>query len=694
MRRALLLVPLLAGCHDWQEGYDRCVSEGRCGTGGGAGGVSAGGGSGTGGGAATGGGATGGGSTGGSSGGGAGGSGGSGGAGGTGGGAMMPAVNLSWGTAEHDAGTLEPTQSASASLRLRNIGDLRSSVPTFELVDDAGVFDFTDMCGIELASQGFCSGTLTFRPVVPGTFRASLVARETASGSTATLPVIGVGRWADVAVRVLRSGTGMGSITFVNPPMNPCTNDAGCTYLVPRFSTVQLTAVPDESEVAGWSGACTSTTPNCTFTVSADAGATATVQLNLWSQVTVGISPAGIPGARVLSLDGGLDCPGDCSQRFPPGSTVILQATSTRSGTRPVRLSSQPSTLCAGSDAGACGFVMPMANVFVDAGFIGTNYIFPTSVLLPMDLTRAQYDTTCANLAADAGLFGGSWAAVLGNSGNSVPGVFSGRQGFIRPDGKPVVNTIDPLVAHVFYPPRVDERGRDLWTADAGAPLVVTGAGITGCFSWDMSGTSGAPAAGSASAGRGGWYQGAGSVLCSGGVGRIYCAQYLWNNPVSVPTPPRNSRFAFVTRVGVVGNYDADMLCQGDALYAGYDAGTYVALRATTSASALSRVRLDAGVWVRPDGVPLVESVADLAAGKLAAPNNMTVDNVEAGYLEYAWTGGMTIAQPAPDAMSNCNNWTSGSTAYSGSPVETTSGWFSAAVQNCGAGLRFYCLQQ
>jgi uncharacterized repeat protein (TIGR02543 family) len=72
----------------------------------------------------------------------------------------------------------------------------------------------------------------------------------------------------DPVVTVTRGGTAGGTVTSNTGGI---TCGAQCTGQVPSGTVMVLTAIPDgNATFEGWTGPCSGTMPNCTFTVSAD----------------------------------------------------------------------------------------------------------------------------------------------------------------------------------------------------------------------------------------------------------------------------------------------------------------------------------------------------------------------------------------------------------------------------------------
>jgi mannan endo-1,4-beta-mannosidase len=96
-----------------------------------------------------------------------------------------------------------------------------------------------------------------------------------------------------------------------------------CTQTYAQGTSVSLVPTPASGwTFTGWSGACTGTTVPCTVTMNADRNVTAT-----FTQATRTLTVAITGTGSVASDDGGIACPGDCTQVYPLNQAVQLTAT-------------------------------------------------------------------------------------------------------------------------------------------------------------------------------------------------------------------------------------------------------------------------------------------------------------------------------------------------------------------------------
>ena len=151
---------------------------------------------------------------------------------------------------------------------------------------------------------------------------------------------------------------------------------------------------------------------------------------------------------------------------------------------------------------------------------------------------------------------------------------------------------------------------------------------------------------------------------------------------------------AFVsTPTAVPGSFStlaaADAFCQANADQSGLP-GTYIAWLSTTGTNAIDRLAGSRG-WVRPDGVPFVDTPADLVAARIWSPLSVMADGTDAIFGNVAVVTGATAAGGL--ASSNCTDWTDPTgTTLTGQLSTTSSAWtFQVAQSLCGGPARIYC---
>jgi hypothetical protein len=294
-----------------------------------------------------------------------------------------------------------------------------------------------------------------------------------------------------------------------------------------------------------------------------------------------------------------------------------------------------------------------------------------------------------------------------------------GARGWLRPDGRLFVDTLDDLAeADVFYPLVLDENGDkvfgEVWTGtDPNGAAAASGDPPEFCGAW---GTVAAPEArafvGQNSAGTARWTQ-VGNAF-TGGLRdcseshHLYCFGVDFDEAVDpAPTNP-DGRIAFVAQSNAVrgdgcrlgqtppcGLAAFDQICADAAAGEGLE-GNFLALVATDGASAASRFDLSAGTepWVRRDGVPLFERSSDLASSSALLPVKFQVD----GTLSTApsvLTGALTAGTEG-SAATTCDDWSSdeGDDAIASRPQLGDEPWFNSQQLDCNVASTVLCFQE
>jgi hypothetical protein len=313
----------------------------------------------------------------------------------------------------------------------------------------------------------------------------------------------------------------------------------------------------------------------------------------------------------------------------------------------------------AASDSGDAGTSAERPPMYVSSGT--PNYMFVTSeTFVPIFSSLEVADQKCDDAAQAAGL-PGNYHAFLSTSAVDARDRIADARGWIRPDGAPFADRVADIArGWVISPPLIDERGHEL--ASGTAQWVATGTGGNGllqgdaCADWSGGG-SGQVYAGNPW-GTSEYWTTQTIQYCSTPL-HLYCFGIDHVSPVTIRPAEGKRAFlsdgAFANRIGVEG---ADQLCASEAFMAGLP-GTFLALLATTSASAASR--FPAGVphdWVRIDGMPLNRPGEDLlAGGRLAVPLNVTSRGIH--LATYVLTGiASSIDEPAASTADTCADWT------------------------------------
>jgi hypothetical protein len=183
-------------------------------------------------------------------------------------------------------------------------------------------------CGSDCVEE-YAAGTavtLTAQPETSSTFvgwsgsctgnaTTCVVTVDAAKSVTATFEL------GNFAVTAGKAGSGNGTITSTPAGIN-CGVD--CTESYPFNTEVTLTAqAAAGSEFTGWSGACTTSSPTCSLTVTNNRAVTATFASNTFSLT---VSKSGKGSGTVQSTPPGISCGSDCEEAYAAGAGVTLTA--------------------------------------------------------------------------------------------------------------------------------------------------------------------------------------------------------------------------------------------------------------------------------------------------------------------------------------------------------------------------------
>lgn len=393
---------------------------------------------------------------------------------------------------------------------------------------------------------------------------------------------------------------------------------------------------------------CTSAADNdCNGSVDRDEAACAppavTVSIESRGNATFGF---------VRSSPAGLDCSDPpCRASFPVGTLVTLESQTVSQFRHGFSGWGGP---CSGLDE--CSFVVS-ANVTVTAAFDPANLAFVTSATTTGNLGgREGGDALCNRLAAAAGQ-PGQYLAWLSTSTGSAIDRMRGARGWIRPDGLPVVDTLDDFEGDMFHPIRVDEARRDVGTLSvltASTPAGRIGPpGGVPCGDFTQGLPGGVVVDGGNTNAIGFRFSSFNQAACSV-LRPIYC--FGVDREVAIRPRPDAGRVAFVSRrfTPSGGRAGADQFCQTEASQLGLT-GSFKALLATSTASPASQFDLTGSPWIGLDGVRIASTARaffeavqwDTAPKPNGAQGNGGV-----------WVGGTTLTQ-AGTLQNTCNDWTS-----------------------------------
>jgi hypothetical protein len=136
-----------------------------------------------------------------------------------------------------------------------------------------------------------------------------------------------------------------------------------------------------------------------------------------------------------------------------------------------------------------------------------------------------------------------------------------------------------------------------------------------------------------------------------------------------------------------------DAICKARASAAGLpNASNFKAWLSDAGTNAKDRFSSN-GPWIRFDGIPIANSIADLTDGSLFAPINLSETGMYSGE-ENAWTG--SNVNGIKDT-NTCTNWTIGTSALNGIrgiASDAGSGW-STYTNTCdrASDMHLYCFE-
>lgn len=319
------------------------------------------------------------------------------------------------------------------------------------------------------------------------------------------------------------------------------------------------------------------------------------------------------------------------------------------------------------------------------------NIVFVTSQPVPETVDMvAEADALCVALAQDAGL-PGEFVAWLSTEKVAAIDRLRGARGWVRPDGLPFADRPSDIVeGRIFFPPVLDELGAEVRNRRALTGTSALGQASSNCEDWtataDVSVTRGNPGA-TFSAWTSDGTMGCDDLQSLG----VYC----FGTDASVPVEfePVRGRQAFVTATlfeGSVGLAAFDEACSMESAAAGIS-GTFLALVATSTDSALSRFDTSGPAWVNMLGVPLANTAAALTVvSHLDAPPNFTAtgEPVTGDY----WVGS-SLPTTAGGGSGTCTDWT-GEGSGRVYDTEYTTDWFDDTLTSCTGMRRVVCLEE
>lgn len=487
-----------------------------------------------------------------------------------------------------------------------------------------------------------------------------------------------------------------------------CAAELCCSGTFCPGATITLEAeATAENHVVAWAGDCAAAGAGRTCELKMDAARSVDLSFPL-RQVPLRVDFTSVSGGRgrIVSTPPGVDCEASCSTGVAYGTSLVLTA----EGGADDGFAGW-SGACAGS-ARTCALEVT-SDVQVGAAFSPMNRMFVTSTTFPLPLAGGlpAADAACQALATSAGL-PGTYVAWLSDPSHDAKDRLGAATGWLRTDGRMfapgVASLVDPcegsqLATGVRYPPSLDESGHPV-AADALAVTGTTTAGTAAfaqteeaegtCAGWTT--TTGRALAGYPWSGCGMWTSGAG-VACDGASAHLYC--FGTDFHATNTRPAAQGPLAFVTALSYRGESvaSADARCAAEAAAAGRS-GSFRALLATNTASAISRFSTSGTPWVRPDGVAIAAQAADLARGTLLAPIALTAAGAGVGLRTGVRTGATSPDATGTD-LTTCKDWSTTDLYLqfkAGEPALANSEFFYRDVYHlpCNTPARHYCLQQ
>jgi hypothetical protein len=279
---------------------------------------------------------------------------------------------------------------------------------------------------------------------------------------------------------------------------------------------------------------------------------------------------------------------------------------------------------------------------------------------------------------------------------------------WVRTDGTPFAAGVADLLCTggaVYTPALCDELGnrqssRYYWTG-----TLLSGeldpSGTSTCNNWTSGLSADEALSGNESTTSRYWTQAAGTychyneaLLClEGGGGGAPLADFITDERVAFLTSSSGSGdlSTWPDAAGKTGLAAADAVCQAHATLGAFpDPGSFRAWLSDGATHARDRFAND-GRWVRPDGIRIADSIADLTDGNLFTSINVT----ESGEYYDSWSGVWTGTDDDGSATgSHCDSWTKATENFSGTtggPLQTIRFWTSEFTRDCDSEYRLYC---
>ncbi len=135
-----------------------------------------------------------------------------------------------------------------------------------------------------------------------------------------------------------------------------------------------------------------------------------------------------------------------------------------------------------------------------------------------------------------------------------------------------------------------------------------------------------------------------------------------------------------------------DALCSSNALAAGLP-GSFLAVVATSTDSALSRFDTTGEPWVNMNGVPLSDTALSLeVAAHLDVSAGLTAGGeLVAGASSSYWTGASDVTEVGTET---CEDWTSAVAGGRRFPLDQSTNWFQGFSTGCATPQHVLCFEE
>jgi hypothetical protein len=561
-----------------------------------------------------------------------------------------------------DFGLVDVETVATKLVAVANQGDADTTpLATLFHGDDAFVVVNDGCFGKILAPKASCAVEIEFAPLRSGprSFDLSIVAT---TGGTVDVAIHGKGR-TPVAVTVIVDAAN-GSSGKVSSPEGTCTDHCDEIFDLGSDSTLTATAGA-EAEFVGWDAPGCKSDPTCTLTPLVPMTVTAHFRPHTAPMIVEKMLLSGASGHIASALDTLVDCGDDCSAKsFPVWDDKDYQLVATpAAGYELLGWSGD----CVGRNP-TCVLKAHAPRKGVVAVFgPHTNYMF-AALRMSSPLSWGGLDGADSSCRAQARLADlpspDSYVALLASSTSSLAARFASGRGWVRLDGLPIADKFQDLIqSGSIYPVAYNGTSMRLPWDQAD---VFTGFGVDLNGNLDnckdfSDGTSFYTMGAVDSSRR------AVDTMSTGcnSATTFYCLGTAANNPITMPKA--TGRYAFVSDGGFApggGVATADALCQKEA-DAAHLPGTYLALLATTSGSAMSRFSLDGPRWIGSDGQPLGLTAADFVdVTRVWAAPHFDAAGKES-YSPSIWLGANGLTRVAK-LEENCGDWTVGTAGSRG----------------------------